>query len=74
VSDPVPARWPASSEIKLTASFQKVSIDEVFYLSADGSRLDSRAVYDTASQPFAKDLSKIKTDLQPSIGTPGALS
>ena len=47
-------------------------LDEVFYLSADGTRLIRGAVYDIEVNPFAKDLAKIKTDLQPSMGTPGA--
>ncbi len=72
VADPVPAPMPGYSELKVTASFQKVSVDEVFYLSADGTRLIRGAVYDIAVNPFAKDLAKIKTDLQPSMGTPGA--
>lgn len=72
VADPVPGPMPGYREVKVTGSFQKVSVDEVFYLSADGSKLVRGAVFDMAVNPFAKDLAKIRTDLQPSMGTPGA--
>lgn len=72
VADPVAGPMPGYSELKVTGSYQKVSVDELFYLSADGKKLVRGAVYDMAENPFAKDLARIKTDLQPSIGTPGA--
>lgn len=72
VADPIAAPMPGFSEIKVTGSYQKVSVDETFYLSSDGSRLVRGAVYDMAANPFAKDLARITTDLQPSLGTPGA--
>jgi len=72
VADPIPAPMPGFSEIKVTGSYQKVSVDETFYLSADGSRLIRGAVYDTAVNPFAKDLSQIQTHAQPGMGPSGA--
>lgn len=72
VADPIPAPMPGFSEIKVTGSYQKISVDEVFYLSADSTRLVRGTVYDIAVNPFAKDLSRITTDSQPFMGTPGA--
>jgi len=59
-------------EVKVTGSYQQVSLDEIFYVSLDGQKLIRGAVYDINKSPFTAELAKLKTDLQPSIGTPGA--
>jgi protein-disulfide isomerase len=72
VADPAPAPMAGFHEFKVTGSFQQVSLDEIFYVSADGQKIIRGTVYDVNHSPFAADLEKLKTDLQPSIGTPGA--
>ncbi len=72
IADPVPAPMPGYQEIKVTGSYQQISLDEIFYLSQDGQRLIRGSVYDTSKSPFTAELAKLKTDLQPSMGTPGA--
>jgi protein-disulfide isomerase len=72
ISDPVPAPMAGFQEVKVTGSFQQVSLDEIFYVSSDGQKILRGSVYDVNRSPFAGDLEKIKTDLQPSMGTPGA--
>jgi protein-disulfide isomerase len=72
VADAVPAPLPGFQEFKVTGSFQQVSLDEIFYVSADGHKIVRGSVYDIGQSPFTSELSKLKTDLQPSMGTPGA--
>ena len=72
VGDPEPAPMPGFKTVKVTGSYQKVSVDEVFYVSGDGQKIVRGAVYDVAQSPFADELKKLRTDLSPSLGTPGA--
>ncbi len=71
IDDPQPA----------AAGFQRIDVhftygartqDETFYISKDGKNIFRGTVYDISQNPFQEDLSKIKTDLAPSFGTPGA--
>lgn len=72
VADPKPAPMPGYLEIKLTASANGASQDEIFYVSPDGKSIVRGTVYDINKSPFAAELEKLKTDLSPSEGTPGA--
>lgn len=46
--------------------------DETVYISKDGKTLLQAAVYNINKSPFESNLLKLKTDLQPSFGAPGA--
>ena len=48
------------------------SEDFPFLVSKDGSKILQATVYDVNSNPFKPDLDKLKTEFQPSFGTPGA--
>lgn len=72
ISDPKPTPLPGMLEVKVRASVGAVSQDEIFYVSKDGQKIVRGTVYDVKENPFKADLDKLKTDLQPSIGTPGA--
>lgn len=72
IADPEPAPMPGYKTVKVTGSYQKVSVDEIFYVSSDGQKIIRGAVYDVAQTPFADELKKLHTDLSPSLGTPGA--
>ena len=72
VSDPEPAPMPGFKTVKVTGSYQKVSVDEILYVSNDGQKIVRGSVYDVAQSPFAEELKKLHTDLAPSLGTPGA--
>jgi protein-disulfide isomerase len=72
VADPEPAPIPGFKTVKVTGSYQKVSVDEILYVSDDGQRIIRGAVYDVAKSPFADELKQLHTDLSPSLGTPGA--
>jgi len=72
VADPEPAPMAGFKTVKVTGSYQKVSVDEIFYVSSDGQKIIRGTVYDVAQTPFADELKKLHTDLSPSLGTPGA--
>lgn len=72
VSEPRPAPLEGFKEFTVSGSYGQARIDEVFYVSADGSRIVRGAVYDVASSPFKSELEKLTTELHPSMGTPGA--
>lgn len=72
VADPVSAPLPGFREVRVTGSYQQASIDEIFYVTLDGRKIVRGTVYDIDQSPFAAEIAKLKTDLQPSLGTPGA--
>jgi protein-disulfide isomerase len=72
VSDPKPAPMPGYQEFTVTGTYQKASLSEQFYVSADGQKIIRGTVFDVNKSPFESDLEKLKTDLQPSLGTAGA--
>jgi protein-disulfide isomerase len=63
---------PGYFEVKVTASAGAISQDEIFYVSQDGKKMFRGNVFDIEKNPFADELAKLKTDMQPSQGTPGA--
>jgi protein-disulfide isomerase len=72
VGDPEPAPIRGFKKVTVTGSYQKTKIDEVFYVSDDGRKIVRGAIYDVALSPFDEQLKLLKTDLSPSLGTPGA--
>src|SRR5437667_7516366 len=63
---------PGLMEVTVHASAGNAAQDEVFYISKDGQTLVRGSMFDVKDNPFKSDLDKLKTDLQPSFGTPGA--
>jgi protein-disulfide isomerase len=72
VGDPLPAPMPGFYQVQIRGSQGEASQEETFYVSKDGQKMIRGTVFDVAQNPFKADLDKIKTDYQPSIGTPGA--
>ena len=73
IGDPKPsARLPGFYEVNVRAAAGNASQDEVLYVSKDGRRILRASVYDLAQNPFQPELEKLNTQLQPSLGTPGA--
>jgi protein-disulfide isomerase len=72
VQDPKPADLPGFVKVVVRASNGQASQDFPFYVSKDGQKILQGNAYDVASNPFKTDLDKLKTELQPSFGTPGA--
>jgi protein-disulfide isomerase len=72
IGEPKPSPIPGFSEVNVHASAGSASADFQYYVSKDGQKIVQGNVYDIAQNPFKADLDKLKTDLQPSFGTPGA--
>ena len=72
VSDPKPSQVEGFFDVVLHASLGDAAQDFPFLVSKDGSKILQAAVYDVNTNPFKPDLDKLKTEFQPSLGTPGA--
>ena len=72
VADPIAGPMPGFNEVKVTGGYKSISLDEIFYVSQTGQKIVRGAVYDIDKNPFSAETGMLKTDLSPSIGTPGA--
>lgn len=72
ISDPRPAPMAGFVEETLHASLGDRAQNFIFYISNDGSKILQGTVWDAGLNPFKKDLEKLNTSFQPSMGTPGA--
>jgi protein-disulfide isomerase len=72
VADPKPsADLPGFQDVVVTITQGQASQDVTLYLSKEGKLIQGN-VYDVNLNPFKKDLDRLKTQFQPSLGTPGA--
>ncbi len=73
VADPKPSDMPGFSLVTVHASAGQAPAPISRIMFRKTGRRWCRAMYTTSRQnPFKNDLDKLKTDLQPSFGTPGA--
>ena len=72
ISDPKPSQLPGLEEVTVHISQGAGSQDVTLYVTKDGSRILQGSAYDINQNPFKPDLEKLKTEFQPSMGTPGA--
>jgi protein-disulfide isomerase len=72
IADPKPSDMPGFSLVGVHASAGAASVDYQYYVSKDGQKIVEGTLYDIAQNPYKSQLDKLKTDLQPSFGTPGA--
>src|SRR6266850_5429906 len=72
VGAPKPSPIPGMLEVAVKASAGEASQEEIFHISKDGQKIIRGTIFDVAQNPFKSDLDKLKTDLQPNLGTPGA--
>jgi len=72
IADAKPSPLEGMLEVDVHASAGAATQDEVFYVSKDGQKIVRGSVFDIKENPFKADLDKLKTDLQPNYGTPGA--
>ncbi len=72
ISNAKPSALPGMMEVNVRASAGSASQDLLFYVSKDGQKIVQGTVFDVKDNPFKADLDKLKTDLQPNFGTPGA--
>jgi protein-disulfide isomerase len=72
IGDPQPGPMAGFYEVKIRGSQGNASQAETFYVSKDGQKIVRGTVFDLGQNPFKSDLDKLKTEYQPSFGTPGA--
>lgn len=73
VGDPVASTaLPGFQEVKVRGTLGPASEERLFYISKDGQKILSGTVLDMGKSPFQAELDKLKTQFQPSFGTPGA--
>jgi protein-disulfide isomerase len=72
IGDPENAPMPGFKQVKIHAAAGNASQDEIFYISNDGQKVLRGQVFDIKDNPFRPELQKLKTELEPSFGTPGA--
>ncbi len=73
IDDPKPStQLKDFMEVGVHASMGPQHQDEVFLVSKDGQKILRGVVYDVAQNPFKRELDKLKTAGQPSMGEPGA--
>src|SRR5580658_173172 len=72
IADPKPSDMPGFSLVGVHATYGPASADFQYYVSKDGQKIVEGNLYDISQNPYKRDLDKLKTDLQPSFGTPGA--
>jgi protein-disulfide isomerase len=63
---------PGFLDVKVIASAGAATQEETFYVSKDGRKILRGLVYDVSNNPFKPELDKLKTQFEPSFGTPGA--
>jgi protein-disulfide isomerase len=73
IEDPKPSpELPGFMDVVIHLSYNGGGKDEHYLVSKDGKKILKGDVYDIDHNPFQSNLDKIKTDLQPSFGSPGA--
>jgi len=72
IADPKPSSMPEFVQVDVHASMGQAFQDNSYLVSKDGKRILKAMVYDVAENPFKPDLTKLKTEFSPSLGTPGA--
>ncbi|MBX9603598.1 MAG: thioredoxin domain-containing protein [Bryobacteraceae bacterium] len=72
IDDPKPSSLPGFLEVGVHLTFNQAFKDEIYLVSKDGQKVIRGTVHDINDSPFRSELSRIKTDLQPSFGEPGA--
>ena len=72
VGDPQPSPIPGFKKVSVFASAGGASVEEPFHISSDGKKVIRGNVFDIGESPFSAELAKLKTEFQPSFGTPGA--
>src|SRR5580704_15153661 len=72
IGDAKPSDVPGMMEVHIKVTRGQQGLDEMLYVTKDGSRIIQGNAFDVTANPFKKDLDKVKTAFQPSLGTPGA--
>ena len=72
IDDPKPGPMPDLYSVKVMGTMGAQMQEETFFISKDGKQIIRGTAFETAQNPFKPELDKIKTEMRPSFGTPGA--
>jgi protein-disulfide isomerase len=73
ISEPKPSlELPGFQDVTAHIAMGPQTQDIKFLVSKDGQKILQANIYDVNHNPFQKELDRIKTDLEPSLGTAGA--
>ena len=72
IAEPKPSPMPGFLEVNVTGLAGQASQTVTFHVSKDGQKIVQGNVFDVSQNPFKSDLDKLKTEFQPSLGTPCA--
>jgi protein-disulfide isomerase len=72
IDDAKPGPMPDLYAVKVTGTMGTSMQQETFYVSKDGKKIFRGSMFDATQNPFKPELDKIKTEMRPSFGTPGA--
>ena len=72
VGDPAPSIVPDFFEVPVDVDTTQGIYHLRYFVSKDGQKMFKGNLYDINRNPFQRELEKLKTDLQPSYGAPGA--
>lgn len=70
LSDPRPSGVPGLYELQVTARYQQSSVEELFFVSADGKHIVRGSLFRTDQPPYAADAARIRTEGHPVLGAP----
>lgn len=73
IDDPTPSTvLTGFNDVAVHLSYNGGNVDQTYMVSKDGTNIVKGDVYNINKSPFQGNLDKLKTDLQPSYGEPGA--
>jgi protein-disulfide isomerase len=72
VGDPQASGFPGFKEVPVEFVTSQGVASLHYFVSDDGRLIVKGAMFDINKHPFQRELDKLKTDLQPSFGAPGA--
>jgi protein-disulfide isomerase len=72
VGDPRASMFDQFLEVPIEVVTNQGNVPLRYFVSKDGKLIVKGSIFDIAKNPFEPELKKLKTDLQPSFGAPGA--
>jgi protein-disulfide isomerase len=72
IGEPQPSELPGFQEVRVKLTQGQASQEVLLYVTKDGGKIIQGNYYDVNFNPFKKDLDRLQTSFQPSLGTPGA--
>ncbi len=72
VGDPKPSMFPAFDEVFVDVTTPNGMVPLRYFVSQDHKLIVKGNLFEMGQSPFEPELRKLKTDMQPSFGTPGA--